>query len=75
MTEREQQQLLRRAKRERQCLVAIVNASERLREDMLRLEKELYGLREANANLRVERDATDALLGEAMDRSLDGGAS
>ncbi len=25
-------------------------------------------LREANANLRVERDAADVLLGEAMDR-------
>jgi hypothetical protein len=32
-------------------------------------------LREANANLRVERDATDVLLGAAMDELLSGGKS
>lgn len=29
-------------------------------------------LREANANLRVERDAADVLLGEAMDKLFGG---
>ncbi len=33
---------------------------------------EIERLREANANLRVERDAADVLLGEAMDRLLSG---
>jgi hypothetical protein len=33
-------------------------------------ERECLELREANANLRVERDATDELLGAAMDEAL-----
>jgi hypothetical protein len=50
----------------------------RLSEDNLRLQRELCGaksecreLRGANANLQVERDAADVLLGEAMDQLLD----
>jgi hypothetical protein len=37
-----------------------------------RLQEDNRELREANANLRVERDATDALLGAAMDELLAG---
>lgn len=39
---------------------------------LCRKERECLELREANANLQVERDAADVLLGEAMDRLLDG---
>jgi hypothetical protein len=35
-----------------------------------RLQEDNWELREANANLRVERDAGDALLGEALDERL-----
>jgi hypothetical protein len=36
-----------------------------------RLHNENQRLREANANLRVERDAADVLLGAAMDQLLE----
>lgn len=35
-------------------------------------ERECLELIEANVNLRIERDATDVLLGEAMDAALEG---
>lgn len=37
------------------------------------LRKENAELHDANANLRVERDATDALFGAAMDEALRAG--
>ena len=55
--------------RERQTMLA-QNARLRAALDEARLENE--GLRKANANLRVERDAADVLLGEAMDCLLSG---
>jgi hypothetical protein len=66
MTEHEQR-LVRQSKRQRRAITTLMDANERLREDILRKEKELYGLVDTNANLRVERDAADALLGAAMD--------
>ena len=42
----------------------------RLRDELLRKHQECCDLSDANANLRVERDATDALLGAAMDEAL-----
>jgi hypothetical protein len=56
MTESTRQRLIRKA----QQLFAELEEERRLNEE----------LREANANLRVERDAADALLGEAMDAIL-----
>ncbi|HTA33959.1 MAG TPA: hypothetical protein VK721_11085 [Solirubrobacteraceae bacterium] len=54
MTDRERQRLLTQYVRLRAALRAAL--------------RENKHLREANANLRVERDAADVLLGEAMDR-------
>jgi len=61
MTESTRQLLLRKAQ-------GLYKALERER----RINQEL---REANANLRVERDVADILLGEAMDRLLGWGSS
>jgi hypothetical protein len=58
--------------------------TESTRQLLIRKAEELYRaleserrinaeLREANANLRVERDAVDVLLGSAMDDLLGGG--
>jgi hypothetical protein len=58
MTVREQQQLL--------------TDNAHLRAALRSARRQNQGLREANANLRVERDAADVLLGEAMDRLLNG---
>ncbi len=43
-----------------------------LQKQLRRAERESAQLRTANADIRVERDATDVLLGEAMDRLLEG---
>lgn len=51
--------------RERQTLLT---QYVRLRTVLRAALRENKHLREANANLRVERDAADLLLGEAMDR-------
>jgi hypothetical protein len=51
--------------RERQTLLT---QYVRLRAALRAALRENRKLREANANLRVERDAADVLLGEAMDR-------
>jgi hypothetical protein len=56
MTEQEQQQLLT----ENAWLRAALTSERQGNEE----------LRDANANLRIERDATDALLGAAMDEAL-----
>ena len=44
----------------------------RLQKELCRAEGECRQLRCTNANLQVERDAADVLLGEAMDRLLEG---
>jgi hypothetical protein len=64
MTEREQIQNVCRWNRE------LVRENSRLREKLDRSEHAGDELRCANANLQLERDATDALLGEAMDEAL-----
>ncbi len=61
MTEHEQIRWLRE---EKGCLGRALN---RTFERLCRKERECLELREANANLRVERDAADTLLGAAMD--------
>jgi hypothetical protein len=66
MTEREQHHQLARWNRE------LVRETSRLQEELRRAELESAELRVANANVRVERDAADVLLGEAMDRFLRG---
>lgn len=50
----------------------LAGENSRLHEELCRGEQECDELRVANANLRVERDAADVLLGEAMDRFLSG---
>jgi hypothetical protein len=42
-----------------------------LREALRRWEQECRELREANANLRIERDTADVLLGESIDAALE----
>lgn len=68
MTEREQ--LLTVCRRNR--LLASENAS--LQAELRHAIQECRELDAANADLRVERDAADVLLGEAMDRLVGGGA-
>jgi hypothetical protein len=46
----------------------------RLQRELCHAERECRELRNANANLQVERGAADVLLGEAMDRLLKGSA-
>ncbi len=58
MTEQERQQLLT----ENAWLRAALTSERQGNQELL----------DANANLRVERDATDALLGSAMDELLSG---
>jgi len=64
MTEREQ---IRRVCRWNSTL-ARENA--RLRDELRRKHQECCELSDTNANLRVEQDATDVLLGAAMDEAL-----
>ena len=64
MTEREQLHGLR------EMNGALDRANTRLFQMLCRKERECVELRAANANLRVERDAADALLGAAMDETL-----
>lgn len=64
MTEREQLQHLTRWNRE------LVRENSRLQEELRCVEQESGELRIANANLWVERDAADVLLGAAMDEAL-----
>ncbi len=46
--------------------------NQRLTAALERSERECRELSEANANLRVERDAADVLMGSAMDKLLGG---
>ena len=64
MTEHEQLQRVCQWNRE------LVRANSHLKEELRHVVHESSALREANANLRVERDATDELLGAAMDEAL-----
>jgi hypothetical protein len=64
MTEREQRLLVCRQNRD------LTRENGRLRDELRRTDQECRDLRDANANLRVERDATDVLLGETMDELL-----
>jgi hypothetical protein len=64
MTEREQ---LRELREKNEILDRGLN---RTFQRMCCKERECLELRAANANLRVERDAADALLGAAMDEAL-----
>lgn len=63
MTEREQLRICRWNQE-------LASARTRLCGELARVTQERDELGDANANLRVERDATDALLGAAMDESL-----
>jgi hypothetical protein len=64
MTEREQ--ILRLGRQNRD----LSRENGRLRHELRRTDQECCELVDANANLRVERDATDVLLGAAMDELL-----
>lgn len=57
----------RLASRERRATAALLDANEYLRSRLLCVEQECRELTEANANVWVERDAADVLLGEAME--------
>jgi len=61
MTESTRQLLIKKAQR----LYGALESERRINQE----------LREANANLRVERDAADVLLGSAMDELLGGSQS
>jgi hypothetical protein len=50
----------------------LIEKAQRLYRDLERERRINEELREANANLRVERDAADVLLGVAMDDRLGG---
>jgi hypothetical protein len=55
--------------KERQTIIA---DNVRLRSALRAARRSNQELREENANLRVERDTADVLLGEAMDAALEG---
>jgi hypothetical protein len=57
-------------KKERQRVLA---ENAHLRAALRAARRQNQSLREANANLQVERDAADVLLGEAMNELLSGG--
>jgi cell division protein FtsB len=67
MTERDQMVLIRRRNRD------LASENAQLRAEVARLKREVRELRTSNVNLCVERDATDHLLGVAMDDLLGGG--
>ncbi len=62
----ERQQLLFLCRRNR----TLASENARLRVGLIRTTQECRELDTANANLRVERDTADALLGAAMDETL-----
>jgi hypothetical protein len=64
MTDRDQLLMLCRYNR------ALAAENQGLRRELLGAKRELDELGAANANLRVERDAADELLGAAMDQAL-----
>jgi hypothetical protein len=50
----------------------VIANNTRLRAALRAARRNNQQLREANANLRVERDTADILLGEAMDAAIEG---
>jgi cell division protein FtsB len=68
MTQRDQMVLVRRRNRD------LTSENAQLRAEVARLKREVSELRTSNANLCVERDAADHLLGVAMDDLLGGGS-
>jgi hypothetical protein len=67
-----EQRSRRRSEWERRAAANLVKANEHLRRRLHESERQCRALEDANANLRVERDAADILLGEAMDQLLEG---
>lgn len=67
MTERDRMVLVCRRNRD------LNQENAQLRAEVARLKRKVRELESANVNLRVERDATDHLLGVAMDDLLGGG--
>lgn len=67
MTERDRIVLVCRRNRD------LSQENSQLRNEVARLEREVIELQSANTNLCIERDATDHLLGVAMDDLLGGG--
>jgi hypothetical protein len=63
--------LRRRWEWEQRAAITLAKANEHLRESLHQIERQCRMLEEANANLRVERDAADILVGEAMDAVLE----
>jgi hypothetical protein len=59
---KKKQRRIRQFKRERRGAAALIDENRRLHEDLLRAEQECQGLRDACANLVIERDAADAAL-------------
>jgi hypothetical protein len=66
MNKRQQVVLARRQNRD------LAAENEHLRRELAKKQRECHELEDANANLRVERDAGDVILGEAMDTLLGG---
>jgi hypothetical protein len=67
MTERDQMVLVCRRNRD------LASENTQLRAEVARLKRQVRELESANVNLCVERDATDHLLGVAIDDLLGGG--
>jgi hypothetical protein len=67
MTERDQMVLVCRRNRD------LASENTQLRAEATRLKRQVRELESANVNLCVERDATDHLLGVAIDDLLGGG--
>lgn len=69
-TEKQQRMLLAQANRYPSWFRAEQRRRRQFQEANANLRQIIAELEEANANLRVERDAADVLLGEAMDAVL-----
>jgi len=70
MTKKEQRKLIAERARFRMLFRAEQRRRREFQEANSDLRKENAELNDANANLRVERDAADDLLGAAMDEAL-----
>jgi chromosome condensin MukBEF ATPase and DNA-binding subunit MukB len=72
MTNKKRRKLVAKAVLYRSLFQSEQRRRRRYQEAAAKLCREVAALREANANLRVERDAADHLLGVAMDDLLGG---